>query len=338
MKNILSLTFAALVLSASSCATQAGTTTVSRNMEVNNFTEIDLTGPMNVIYQASSKPHIKIDGPDKAVAQLEIEVKGSQLIISCKDRNGHSWNDDIDDVTIYAYSPRADKFTITGSGNIHVNSDINTGGEAQFKILGSGDMYASNVKAGNVKATVNGSGDLYLDLVDAGSITATVNGSGDLTIQQANASNEFVTSVSGSGDITISSASSKDASTTVNGSGDMLIESLKTSSFTCSVNGNGDLECESLQAINAAASIAGSGDITLAGRSGSAGYNVVNSGWIDAADLIVDNVSANVTGSGTIECTANATLKANVSGSGEIEYSGNPKLSASGKVENIYKE
>ena len=84
---------------------------------------------------------------------------------------------------------------------------------------------------------------------------------------------------------------------------------------------------------------AGSGHIQVAGRATDITFDISGSGDIDAKEMTAEHARAQISGSGTVRCHANQSLKAGVSGSGDIYYSGGASVdsdvSGSGKVKRV---
>ena len=84
------------------------------------------------------------------------------------------------------------------------------------------------------------------------------------------------------------------------------------------------------------ARISGSGRITPLGRSENADIGISGSGSFRGNDFIINNATARVSGSGSVNVHAIENLNANVSGSGSIRYRGNPRVdsrvSGSGRI------
>ena len=89
------------------------------------------------------------------------------------------------------------------------------------------------------------------------------------------------------------------------------------------VSGSGDLN-SLVDAPLVSAGVSGSGTLTLRGRTKDFNCSVSGSGDLKCTDLLSENTTANVSGSGTAHVFASVNLNAKVSGSGDIVYSGNP--------------
>ena len=98
--------------------------------------------------------------------------------------------------------------------------------------------------------------------------------------------------------------------------------------LTVSLPGSGEIvaftSCDYTEA-----KISGSGDIKLEGFSDGASYKIPGSGLLYAADLLVNEINASISGSGTMYVYAIDYLEASISGSGNIYYFGDPEVNAS---------
>lgn len=111
----------------------------------------------------------------------------------------------------------------------------------------------------------------------------------------------------------------------ITGSGDVYFkDGIRSDALKLHVSGSGDvlgkvdvktLECN----------ISGSGDMKLGGHAENAVVSLSGSGDFSARDLITDNTSVRVSGSGDASIYANNSVEAHVSGSGDVTYSGAAK-------------
>lgn len=89
------------------------------------------------------------------------------------------------------------------------------------------------------------------------------------------------------------------------------------------VSGSGDINAF-VDAQSIIADIGGSGTITLRGRTKDFNCSISGSGDLKCKNLLSENTTASVGGSGTAHVFASVHLVAKVTGSGDIYYSGNP--------------
>jgi len=109
------------------------------------------------------------------------------------------------------------------------------------------------------------------------------------------------------------------------GSGDVYSEDvIKANSFKTALAGSGDIKLK-VDASDIVSKIAGSGDIALIGNTNTLSCSIAGSGDIQAYELISNDASVNIAGSGGVKLNVKDNLKARISGSGNIYYKGNPK-------------
>jgi hypothetical protein len=101
--------------------------------------------------------------------------------------------------------------------------------------------------------------------------------------------------------------------------------------------GSGNIVGENSFALNRLeASISGSGNISLAGTVRDLSCLVSGSGSFNGFDLLADQATVSIVGSGNVSLSVRNTLDASIAGSGDIIYQGNPtvnsRVSGSGRV------
>ncbi len=164
--------------------------------------------------------------------------------------------------------------------------------------------------------SVNGSGDLIgTSVINTDDLELKVSGSGSLTLE-LNARGEVEADVSGSGGIKLSGRV-KDFESDVSGSGKVNLSATVTGVADFAISGSGKIEARGT-AEDVKAAISGSGKVL-------------------AADLKTNRCQVRISGSGDAEITVVDELDANISGSGSVSYRGDPKKvnansSGSGKV------
>jgi hypothetical protein len=95
------------------------------------------------------------------------------------------------------------------------------------------------------------------------------------------------------------------------------------------INGSGTAKVAKIQGDNLALAINGSGEMDVDGAVEALDISISGSAEIDASDLRAADVQTSISGSGSIQTSAEKTLSASISGSGEIRYKGQPKVSKS---------
>jgi hypothetical protein len=125
--------------------------------------------------------------------------------------------------------------------------------------------------------------------------------------------------------IAVKVTAAKLESVTSSGSGAVAIADVPSTSLALTHSGSGALSwkgsCDSI-----AATGDGSGALTLVGKAKELTITSSGSGAAIASALEVADAKVTISGSGTAEVNATATLTATVNGSGTVVYTGNPKV------------
>lgn len=124
------------------------------------------------------------------------------------------------------------------------------------------------------------------------------------------------------------------------GSGNTILDGTVTGdNAKLAVSGSGNMRA-AVKAQNLELAVSGSGGLITTGSAENADVRVSGSGEIDAKKLTTQNLSAKISGSGSVSIIANQTVSARVSGSGSVEYAGSAKIteshtSGSGRVNKV---
>jgi len=127
----------------------------------------------------------------------------------------------------------------------------------------------------------------------------------------------------------------------VNGGGKIISEnSIASDYMSLAVSGSGGIELD-LKGNNLKTEISGSGNVTLKGYASTNDIIMSGSGSLNAFSCELETAKVKISGSGTCEITAAATLDAVVLGSGSVKHKGNTKnvtkkVYGSGTVDRAY--
>jgi hypothetical protein len=125
-----------------------------------------------------------------------------------------------------------------------------------------------------------------------------------------------------------------------NGSGDIIGESKITNSskMDLDIDGSADMRLE-VDAPEVSAGIHGSGNINIKGQTKKFTSEVMGSGNVKAMDLLAEETSVKIMGSGNAEVYSSVKLNVNVAGSGDVRYKGggqvNSHIAGSGEVKKV---
>jgi hypothetical protein len=125
----------------------------------------------------------------------------------------------------------------------------------------------------------------------------------------------------------------------ISGSGSIQARnSIKANTVDLKVSGSGDISLQ-VEAKNVSSKISGSGVIDLAGEVYNHTIDISGSGDVEAYDLITEETSVKISGSGDCMVNVDENLEVTISGSGDVQYKGSPKVnfkgSGSGTVRSV---
>jgi hypothetical protein len=197
------------------------------------FTQIDVTGPDNVVFVTGDSFSIKADGSAEAIKTLRFKMDGYAIEIG---RSKGKWfGEAAKGVTITITAPKISSVALAGSGDF--KADKMAGDKVTIDLAGSGNANIAEITATSVEGNVAGSGDIKA-AGKAAKAEWSIAGSGNIDASGI-ISEDVEASIAGSGDVR--AAASKTADASIAGSGDVTI----TGGATCtkSVIGSGKVTC-----------------------------------------------------------------------------------------------
>jgi len=116
------------------------------------------------------------------------------------------------------------------------------------------------------------------------------------------------------------------SSLTMSGDGSLTVSGTITAKeFATTLSGSGTIKAN-VEADKITGVISGSGTANISGKANSASVTLSGPGSFGSKSLSVDQLSARMSGKGSINITTNGKINAFISGSGHIYYSGNPEI------------
>ena len=266
MRKYISLLLA-LLLTSSVCATAANTKVVASGKIVSKeikgiagFKEIQTNSSVDVVYHSAADTRIVVSASDNVIPYIEVVKKGSRLEVGLKKNINVRVKNSRADLKVNVYGPEVSAFTVKGSGDIRIATDLKADRLA-LGVSGSGDIDAYNLSAGEVALGVTGSGNIEVRNVSGKKIALGVTGSGDIECK-AVSGDVVALGVTGSGDVKVSSVATDELACGVSGSGDIVVAAGTVGSANYGVTGSGDIKASSVIATEANAVASGSGDIS----------------------------------------------------------------------------
>jgi hypothetical protein len=210
---------------------------VSRNYPVGNFQEIDVAGPYDVNVRTGAAPSVSVQGPQKIVENVVVEVRGNSLTIEPAHHGFFSFSFGSHGKTVFTVTvPQVRAATMAGSGDLNI--DKVQGDQFEGKMAGSGDLGVGSLNVQSLKLAMAGAGDTKIGSGQAQNAEYKIVGSGDIDAPGVN-TQQLTVSIAGSGNIRAHATGAADVS--IMGSGDVDV----SGGAKCSVtkHGSGDVRC-----------------------------------------------------------------------------------------------
>lgn len=167
---------------------------VREQRNVAAFTKIEAAFSGNVEFVQGPARSVEVEAAQNIQHYIITEVSGGTLVLKTKPNVNIRKNH----VTIYISNPGLEGAALSGSGNLVVNTPINSPA-LDLKISGSGNIYLPQLLSTSVTARISGSGDISI----AGGVTAdqdiTVTGNGNYDTHQMRTAKTHIR-LTGSGD------------------------------------------------------------------------------------------------------------------------------------------
>jgi len=232
---------------------------VTKDIKVNNFTEVRVTGSPDVTYtQKPGHANVEVYTSDNIVDLLDIKVENNTLYIGFKKNISVSYKK----LEIRVSSESLNGISVTGSGDIYLANGLKSNDDLSVNITGSGDFHGKDIDCGKLNINVAGSGDIKANNIICQELKTSVTGSGDILLKDI-ATTHVEARVSGSGSATLT-GTAQDASYSVAGSGDLFAADFKVSNISAKVAGSGDIKCYATDILKARTT--GSGSIGYKGN------------------------------------------------------------------------
>ncbi len=192
-------------------------------------------------------------------------------------------------------------------------------------------LYRSDVFGGSSNSTTVGSGVpatqarsvtpfRSIDLAGSNNVVIRVGGKQSVLVRADDNLLDRVTTEVQSGELVIANTPGS-----LTAKSPMSVEVNVPTLTALTLTGSGNIVVDDIRAENLKVRLPGSGTLTGSGTATRLDVTVSGSGAVQFTRLVANDVSAGVSGSGSIFITATKTLDASVSGSGVIIYVGNPQ-------------
>ncbi|WP_276479431.1 head GIN domain-containing protein [Paraflavitalea pollutisoli] len=210
--------------------------TVTQTRTFSGFNKVALNVPANLLVTQEPGYKLQIDAQQNILDILHTSIKGDELTIY------FDWDKRIgshDKIVMRVSAPLYHGLSISGTGDISANSQIQTTG---------------------LKLSLSGSGSIMLaDAVVDGTLESVISGSGNIQVNTGTANKGNFT-ISGSGNINMLGFTVKNADARISGSGNVKVG--VTDALEAHISGSGSVYYNGNPAVNA--QVSGSGKVRKA--------------------------------------------------------------------------
>ncbi|MBR0493507.1 MAG: DUF2807 domain-containing protein [Muribaculaceae bacterium] len=216
---------------------------VNEVTQMQQFDELDVAGPFNVILEQGQASTVRVEGTVDQLGNMTIYVKDGDLVIDMKEDMVDA-SKFFDGLRVFVSSPMVKDIEIAGSGSVTAPQALAVN-ELNLEIAGSGDITLAQLTSKNLYMEIAGSGDITLGTVQANEARSEIAGSGNievasLTCKKAN--NE----IAGSGDITLNNLNVDHVKSEIAGSGNVILRG-KVGSHDEEIAGSGKVNVSGLK-------------------------------------------------------------------------------------------
>jgi hypothetical protein len=201
---------------------------VKQDRNVGQYTAVAVSGSMDVWVSPGTTGKITVQADDNLQAYIVTEVKDGTLQIKVKENysiNGKN-------IKIMVPASQIDAAKVAGSGSIHADQPIASGGKFAASVAGSGDIKFQTA-AKDVNASISGSGSIELG-GKSERLKVSIAGSGDFKGYNLQ-TNDAAVSISGSGNVETYASTRIEAS--IAGSGSVFYKGNAQTSLKASGSG-----------------------------------------------------------------------------------------------------
>ena len=209
----------------------------TKTYDVKDFSRVTLEGFGDVYITQGETEELSVEADDNMFAQLDIRVRGDELILGVKPN-----------ISLNPSRSIVYHLTVRDLKNI--------------TLAGSGNFYSDAVQTNDLKILLAGSGDIEVKGLSGSGLDINLSGSGNITVRKI-AVTSVATSINGSGDIKLDGKADKQT-IDVNGSGNYIAGDLETDSASISIMGSGNLTLWAKDKLDIR--VNGSGDVSYYGR------------------------------------------------------------------------
>jgi hypothetical protein len=176
-------------------------------------------------------------------------------------------------------------------------------------------------------AAIHPKAECHADIVTTSLIAVNASGAGDVHLVEADWIDLAQVGLTGAGQIVVDGViTAPDLSLSSHGAGELFVNGITGDSLTIEITGSGIAGITDIDTLALTASVRGSGSLVGTGSADTSDISCTGSGDVRTRELVTTDVHAMLTGSGSVQVNAVASITATVSGSGTLAVWGGPDL------------
>jgi len=169
--------------------------------------------------------------------------------------------------------------------------------------------------------------ECHADIVTTSLLAVNASGAGDVHLAEADWTDLAQVGLTGAGQIVVDGViTAPDLSLSSHGAGELFVNGITGDSLTIEITGSGIAGITDIDTLTLTASVRGSGSLVGTGSADTSDISCTGSGDVRTRELVTTDVHAMLTGSGSVQVNAVASITATVSGSGTLAVWGGPDL------------
>ena len=193
---------------------------------VADFTSLSSRGPMDVKIVYGNSNSIQVEADENLLPYIETSVENGKLIIQPKkNMNLRSRSK----MVVYVSMTKINMLQLSGSGNIDGNGSFTTDDQTEIMLSGSGNIHLNSDSFKDLHFAVSGSGNIVAKGGPANTVSVAVSGSGNVDCSDV-AANDVEVKISGSGNARVHA--NKSLTANISGSGNAFYKGNATNIST----------------------------------------------------------------------------------------------------------
>ena len=191
-----------------------------------DFTSLSSRGPMDVKIVYGNSNSIQVEADENLLPYIETNVENGKLIIQPKkNMNLRSRSK----MVVYVSMTKINTLQLSGSGNIDGNGSFTTDNQTEIMLSGSGNIHLNSDSFKDLHFAISGSGNIVAKGGSANKVSASVSGSGNIDCSDITADDVEV-KISGSGNARVNANKGRIAN--ISGSGNVFYKGSATNIST----------------------------------------------------------------------------------------------------------